>query len=165
MTTPSPFTQWAEAARRLVNQAGNIVLQANSQIDDEKFSTEKWAKATQQLVNLALTAGLEMSPIPCLPQTADARDFSDFIKVEPDAEFQRTLSIAKPFVRDGAPSCVIPAQSIFFVPSVVRVHATSFRVGVNWPSLSSGTYRGQVRLTQIGAATAQSVEKDVIIDL
>ena len=166
MITPSSrITQWAESARRLVNQAGEIVLQANTQVNDGTFSTEKWAKSTQQLVNLALTAGLEMSPLPCLPQAPDAHDLSDFVTVEPDGEFQRTLSVVKPFVQEGAPACVIPDQSIFFVPGVMRVHATSFRVGVNWPNLRSGTYRGRVRLTQIGSATAHSVETDVIIDL
>ncbi|WP_292990909.1 hypothetical protein [Mycobacterium sp.] len=165
MTTPSLFGQWAEQARRLVNQAGGIVLQANTQINNGTFSTEKWAQSTQQLVNLVLTAGLEMNPVPCLPHIPDARDLSDFIKIDPDNEFKRTLSIAKPFVQDGAPACIIPAQSTYFVPPVVRIHATSFRVGVNWPNLSSGTYRGRVRLTQIGCAEPYSVEKDVIIDL
>jgi hypothetical protein len=165
MTASSLITQWAEAARRIVSQVGEIALQVNTQINEEKFSTEKWAKSTQQLVDLALTTGLEMPQIPCLPHSADPRDLSDFISVEPDGHFQRALSVAAPFVQEGTPSCVIPAPSIFFVPAVIRLHATSFRVGVNWPQLRSGTYRGRIRLTQIGAATPESVEKDVVIDL
>ncbi|WIM88381.1 hypothetical protein PT015_02420 [Candidatus Mycobacterium wuenschmannii] len=165
MTTSSLITQWAEAARRFVNQAGEIVLQINTQINDETFTTEKWAKASQQLVNLTLTTGLEMPQIPCPAGTADPRDLSDFIDVEPDGQYQRALSVAAPFAQDGAPSCVIPGNSIFFVPGVVRVHATSFRLGVNWPNLRSGTYRGRIRMTQIGCDTSQSVEKDVVIDL
>jgi hypothetical protein len=38
-------------------------------------------------------------------------------------------------------------------------------VGVNWPDVRSGTYRGRVRLTSLQTATPNSVEMDVIVDL
>jgi hypothetical protein len=145
------------------------VLQANTQISDGTFTTEQWTKSAQKLVNLALTAGLDlvpqMMPLPCFSRAVDTRDLSDFIKVAPDGQFQRVLSVVNPFVQQGAPSCVIPSQSIFFVPTIVRVHATSFRIGVNWPNLRSGTYRGTVRLTQVGPGNAGPRDVVVTIDL
>jgi hypothetical protein len=161
----TPITQWAELARRFVDQAGKIVLQANTQVNDETFTTEKWAKSAQQLVNLTLTTAMEAAPLPCLPQSWDSRDLSEFIGVTPDSEFERSLSVVTSFVHEGIPSCVIPDQSIYFVPATLRVHATRFRIGVNWPKLRSGTYNGQIRLTQIGCATPLSVEIKVSIDL
>ena len=170
MTNPSSrVTGWAESSRRLVNDASALVLQANTQISDGTFTTEQWTKSAQKLVNLALTAGLDlvpqMMPLPCFSQAVDTRDLSDFIKVAPDGQFQRVLSVVNPFVQQGAPSCVIPSQSIFFVPTIVRVHATSFRIGVNWPNLRSGTYRGTVRLTQVGPGNAGPRDVVVTIDL
>jgi hypothetical protein len=170
MTNPgSRISQWAESSRRLVNEAGEIVLQANTQINDGTFTTQQWAKSAQKLANLVLSAGLDMAPqmlpLSCLPQAVDTGDLSDFLKVQPDGQFQRIPSVVKPFVQEGAPSCVIPSQSIFFVPPIVRIHATSFRIGVNWPNLRSGTYRGTVRLTQVGPANAQPDDVEFIINL
>jgi hypothetical protein len=170
MTNPSSrVTQWAESSRRLVNDASAIVLEANTRINDGTFTAEQWAKAVQELANLALTTGIDlvpqMLPFPCLPQAADTRDLSDFIKVDPDEQFQRILSVVNPFVQQGAPSSVIPSKSIFFAPPIVRVHATSFRIGVNWPNLRSGTYSGTVRLTQVGPANAGPRDLVVTIDL
>jgi hypothetical protein len=170
MTNPSSrVNQWAESSRRLVNEASEIVLQTNTQISDGTFTTERWAKSAQKLVNVALSTGLgmlpQMIPLPCLPQAVDTGDLSDFLKVQPDEQFQRVPTVVKPFVQEGAPSCVIPSQSVFFVPHVVRLHATSFRIGVNWPNLRSGTYRGTVRLTQVGPANAHPDDVEFIIDL
>jgi hypothetical protein len=38
-------------------------------------------------------------------------------------------------------------------------------VGVRWPELRSGTYRGRIRLTQIQTGTKRVDEMDVIVDL
>jgi hypothetical protein len=170
MTTPSSrLTRYAETSRRLVTRAGAVVLQANDEISEGTFGSAQWAKSANQLVNLALTAGLQfapqMMPFPCLPKSTEEFGLSDFIEVGTDNECERVLSVAGPFVHDGAPSCVIPEQTIVFVPGIVRVYAKRFRVRVNWPNLRSGTYRGRVSLTRVQAATAQVSEMDVIIDL
>lgn len=169
MTTPtSRIIEYAQTSRRLVRQAGAIVLQANDQINDGTFGSAQWTKSAQQLVNLAVTAGLEIAPqlmpIPCLPQSGQL-ELSDFVEVDADNERERMLSVAKPFVHDGAPSCVIPNQFIVFVPGILRVYANRFRVGVRWPDLRSGTYRGRVRLTSIQTAVPRVDEMDVIVDL
>jgi len=163
------ITQYAESMRGLVNQAGSLVLEANDQINDGTFDHAKCAKAAQQLANLALTAGLEAVPliIPCTPTIFDELEFSDFIEVAPDNQWERTLSIAKSFVHEGAPSCVIPDPSVVFVPASLRVYAKRFRVATSWPDLQSGTYHGRVRLTRIvtGSAAPHVEEVDVTVDL
>lgn len=170
MTTPgSRITQCAETSQRLVSEAGAIVLQANDQISSGTFGSAQLAKSAHQLMNVAMTAGVElaphMMPIPCLLQSGEL-ELSDFVKAEQrDNECERVLSVAQPFVQDGAPSCRIPDQFIVFVPGILRVYATWFRVGVKWPNLRSGTYRGRVRLTRIKTAAARVDEMDVIIDL
>ncbi len=165
------ITQYAESMRSLVSQAGSLLLQANNQISEGTFDHAQCAKSAQQLANLALTASLEMAPlmmsIPCGPVSFDPLELSDFIKVDPDNQCERLLSVAKSFVQDGAPSCVIPDQLIVFVPGTVRVNGKRFRVGTSWPNLQSGTYKGTVRLTQVvtGTATPHVTEVDVIVDL
>ncbi|HET9875640.1 MAG TPA: hypothetical protein VFQ37_07715 [Mycobacterium sp.] len=168
MSDPSArIAQYAESMRGLVSQAGAIVLQANNQFKDGTFDSAQWAKSAYQLVNLAVTAGLEMAPqimaIPCLPQSSGELELSDFIPIDPDNEYQRVLTVAQPFSQVGAPSCTIPNQFIVFDPPIVRVHAKQFRIGVSWPDLPSGTYRGQVRLTNV--QTGAVGVKDVIIDV
>lgn len=170
MIDPSTrIAQYAESMRGLVNQAGSLVLQSNDQINDGTFDHAKCAKAAQQFANLALTAGLEAVPliIPCATAIFDELEFSDFIEVAPDNQCERTLSVAKSFVHDGAPSCVIPDPLIVFVPANLRVYAKRFRVATGWPGLQSGTYHGRVRLTRVktGSATPQVEEVDVTVDL
>ena len=170
MIDPSTrITQYAESMRGLVNQAGSIMLQATDQINDGTFDHAKCAKAAQQFANLALTAGLEAAPlmIPCAPAIFGELEFSDFIEVAPDNQCERTLSVAKSFVHEGAPSCVIPDPLIVFVPANLRVYAQRFRVATSWPNLQSGTYHGRVRLTRIntGSAAPQVEEVDVTVDL
>jgi len=163
------ITQYAESMRGLVNQAGSLMLQANDQINDGTFDHAKCAKAAQQLANLTVTAGLELAPlmIPCAPAIFDELEFSDFIEIGPDSQYERALSVAKSFVHDGAPSCVIPAQLMVFVPTTLRVYAKWFRVATSWPDLQSGTYHGRVRLTRIttGSAAPHVEEVDVTVDL
>ena len=172
MIDPSTrITQYAESMRSLVSQAGSLVLQANDQIHDGTFDHAQCAKSAQQLANLALTAGLEVAPlmmsIPCGPASFDQLELSDFIEVAPDNQCERLLSVAKSFVQDGAPSYVIPDQTIVFVPGTLRIYAKRFRVATSWPDLQSGTYRGRVRLTRLdtGATAPQFDEVDVIVDL
>jgi hypothetical protein len=172
MIDPSTgITRYAESMRSLVNQAGSLLLQANDQINDGTFDHAQCAKSAQQLANLALTAGLEVAPllmsIPCGPVSFDELELSDFIEVAPDNQCERSLSVAKSFVLDGAPSYVIPDQTIVFVPGSLRVHAKRFRVATSWPNLQSGTYQGRVRLTRLntGAAAPQFEEVDVTVDL
>jgi hypothetical protein len=169
-TTPaSRITAYAEKSKRLVTQAGGIVQNANKEISEGTFDFAQWATSARQLVDLALTASLElapqMMPIPCLPESSEESDLSDFIEVAPDNECERVLFVAKTFVQDGASSYAIPDQLIVFVPAILPVYAKQFRVGVNWPDLRSGTYRGQVRLTRINAATERDTVMGVIIDL
>jgi hypothetical protein len=172
MIDPSTrITRYAESMRGLVSQAGSLLLQANDQINEGKFDHAQCAKSARQLANLALTAGLEVAPlmmsIPCGPVSFDPLELSDFIKVDPDNQCERSLCVAKSFVLDGNPSCVIPDQLIVFVPGILRVYAKWFRVGTSSPNLQSGTYRGGVRLTQLGTGTGtpQVKEVDVIVDL
>lgn len=163
------ITRYAESMRSLVSQAGSLLLQANDQITDGTFDHAQCAKSAQQLANLALTAGLEVAPqmmsIPCVPASFDQLDLSDFIDVAPDNECERLLSVAKSFVQDGAPSCVIPDQTIVFVPGTLRLYAKRFRMATSWPNLQSGTYKGVIKLTRIQSGAQQSVEMPVIIDL
>ncbi|OBI40573.1 hypothetical protein A5707_09150 [Mycobacterium kyorinense] len=166
LPNPSRITEWAEISRRFINQASAVVLEANEQIKAESFGGAQWTKSARRLVNLALTAGLEMAPQSvCFPQSAADLELSDFIDVDPDNECERVLSVAKPFVLDGAPSCVIPNQFVVFVPAILRVYAKRFRVGVSWPDLRSGTYRGRVRLARTQTPQPGSQEIDVVIDL
>lgn len=170
MIDPSTrITQYAESMRGLVNQAGSLMLQANDQINDGTFDHAKCAKAAQQLANMALTAGMEVAPlmIPCAPTLFDELEFSDFIPVNPDSQYERALSVTKSFVHDGAPSCVIPDQLIVFVPATLRVYAKWFRMATSWPDLQSGTYHGRVQLARIttGSAGPHVEEVDVTVDL
>jgi hypothetical protein len=171
MIDPSTrITRYAESMRSLVSQAGSLLLQANDQIKDGTFDHAQCAKSAQQLANLALTAGLEVAPqmmsIPCGPASFDQLELSDFIEVAPDNECERVLSVAASFVQDGAPSCVIPDQTIVFVPGTLRVYARRFRVGTSWPNLQCGTYRGRVQLTRLKPPTSTADEfLDVIVDL
>jgi len=157
--------QYAGASRSVVSQAGAILLKANDRISKGTFGTEHWAKSAQELFNLVLTAGLNMDPQACLQQLCGETDLSDFITVAPDNTCERSLSVAQSFVQDGSPGYRIPDQLIVFVPPVLPVYATRFRVGVNWPDLRTGTYRGRVRLTSLQTAIPQAVEMDVIVDL
>jgi hypothetical protein len=172
MIDPSAqITRYAESMRSVVNQAGSLLLQANDQINDGTFDHAQCAKSAQQLANLALTAGLGLAPlmmsIPCGPVSFDQLEFSDFIAVAPDNQCERSLSVAKSFVQDGAPSCVIPDQLIVFVPGTLRRYAKRFRVATSWPNLQSGTYKGTVRITRLNTGTAapQVEEVDVTVDL
>ena len=54
--------QYAATSRRVVNQAGKIVLDANAEITKGTFTFEKWAKSANQLVDLALNTGLALIP-------------------------------------------------------------------------------------------------------
>jgi hypothetical protein len=170
MTGPSsPIGQWLQTSRRLVKDASAIVLHANKQINKGTFGSAQWAQSVYQLANLGLTASLElappMMPSPCLLGSGEL-ELSDFNQVEqPDNECERVLSVAQSFALDGAPSCRIPDQFIVFVPDILRVNAVWFRVGVRWPELRSGTYRGRVRLTQIQTGAKRVDEMDVIVDL
>ncbi|MGZ4577986.1 MAG: hypothetical protein ACXVX1_09755 [Mycobacterium sp.] len=167
MTDPTArIDQYAEATRDVVGQAGEILLQANDQMKDGTFNSAQWAKSAYQLVNLFLTAGLEAGAQALCPQRWFGEpELSDFITVTPDNTCERMLSLAQPFVHDGAPGCRIPDQFVVFVPKILPVYAKQFRVGVNWPDLRSGTYRGRVRLTSLKAAVTQAVETDVTVDL
>jgi hypothetical protein len=170
MTGPTvPIDKFAESAKGFVTEWGAILLEANDQINKGTFGAEQWAKSTQRLSNLALTAGIELAPpllpIPCLPTPSQGPDFSDFITTTPDNESKRELSVARSFVRDGAPWCVIPDQFVVFQPGILPVYARRFRLAATWPGLRSGTYRGRVRLTRIQTAKTQVDEMDVIVDL
>jgi hypothetical protein len=166
MTDPTTrIGQYAGASRGLVSQAGEILLNANDRISKGTFSSEHWAKSAQELFNLFLTAGLNMDPQACLQQLCGETDLSDFITVAPDNTCERSLSVAQSFVQDGAPGYGIPDQFVVFVPPILPVYAKRYRVGVNWPDVRSGTYRGRVRLTSLQTATPNSVEMDVIVDL
>jgi hypothetical protein len=171
-TTPgSPTSQYAETSRRLVTQAGKIVLHANDEISTGTYDFAQWAKLANQLVNLALTAGLQLTPqmipIPCLPKATEEYGLSDFITAAPDNDCERVLSVAESFVQPGAPSCVIPDKFVGFGPPILPRDGTKFRVKVYWPNLRSGTYRGKIRLTRIKtpAHAGGDTVMDVIIDL
>ncbi len=171
MTDPrAHITRYAESTRGLINQASEILVQANDQISDGTFGSGEWAKSARKLFNLALTTGLECDPMTllsgCLPaQLCAGPSFSDYQMAERDNECQRTLSVAKSFVHVAAPSCVIPDKLIVFDPPILPVYATRFRVGADGPDLRCGTYRGVVRLTRIQTAGTSASEMDVTVDL
>jgi hypothetical protein len=169
-TAPDPrTTQYAATSRHVVNQAGKIVLDANEEITKGTYSFEKWAKSANQLVNLALTTGLQLAPpmipIPCFPKATEAYGLSDFIKVTADNTCERALSVAESFVKLGEPSCVIPNEFVVFSNAILPRGGDKFRVKVTWPDLRSGTYRGKIRLTRIGTATPSDVVEERTIDL
>ena len=145
------------------------MLDANAEITKGTFDFAKWAKSANELVNLALTAGLQLTkpviPYPCIPNATEEYGNVRSIIVESDDRCDRVLSVAKSFVLDGAPSCVIPDEFVVFSPAVLPRGANKFRVKVTWPDLQSGTYRGKIRLTQIGTATPAAVDVDRTIDL
>jgi hypothetical protein len=158
MIDPSThINRYTESLRGVVSQAGSLVLQANDQINDGTFDHAQCAKSAKQLANLALTAGLNIVPqlmsIPCGAAAGKQLDLSNFIEVVPDNQCQRSLSVAQSFVQDGAPSNVIPDQSIVFVPGILHVYAKWFRLGAILANLPSGTYKGQVRLTRLNPPT------------
>ncbi|MDT7722671.1 MAG: hypothetical protein QOE94_3682 [Mycobacterium sp.] len=171
MTTPpkSQATQYAATSRYLVSQAGKIVLDANDESAKGTFDFAKAAKSASQLVNLALTAGLQLAPpiipIPCIPKATEEYGLSDYILVDSDNNCDRVLSVAKSFVQAGTSSCVIPDEFVVFSPAVLPRGGDKFRVKVTWPDLRSGTYRGEIRLTQIGTANPHTADEDRIIDL
>ncbi len=169
-TTPGQrTTRYAATSRRLVAEAGKIVLDANDEITKGTFDFAKWAKSANQMVDLALTAGLQlvppMIPIPCLAQANEEYSESATIEVDPDSACERALSVAKTFVKEGAPSCVIPDEFVVFTPAILPRGRNKFRVKVNWPDLRSGSYKGEIRLTQIGTATPHADEVIRTIDL
>lgn len=163
------ITRYAETSRGLISQAGAILLQANDQIEGGTFDFAQWAKSAQQLVNLALDAGMELGPqllsMAYLAQSSGELEYSDFIEVKPDNECERALSVAASFAQQGAPSWVIPDRTIVFVPGVLRPYATKFRVATSWPDLRSGTYAGRVRLARIKNADPNPAVVDVVVDL
>lgn len=171
MIDPSTqITRYTESMRGVVSQAGSLVLQANDQINDGTFDHAQCAKSAKQLANLALSVGLDVVPqllsIPCGPLASGQLNLSDFIEVERDNECQRSLSVSRSFVQDGAPSNVIPDHLIVFVPGTLRVYARWFRLGTRPSNLPSGTYKGQIRLTRLNPPTPSADEfVEVIVDL
>jgi hypothetical protein len=155
--------------RRVVNQAGKIVLDANAEITKGTFTFEKWAKSANQLVDLALSTGLAlvptMVPSPCLPTSNGNYGLSDWIEVDADNNCERALSVSQAFVKVGEQARVIPSEFVTFSTAVLARGASRFRVKVTWPDLHSGTYRGQIRLTPVGIASAHSDEVTRTIDL
>jgi hypothetical protein len=170
MTGPgSQIHQPAQSVRTLVNEAGGILLQANDEAGKGTFGVKQWAKSANRLLNTALTAALEFTPMllpsPCLLQLSEGPDFSDFIETTPDDTCDRVLSVAKSFVHVGASAYAIPDQFIVFSPDILPKYANRFRVAANLPDLRCGTYRGRVRLTQIQTGAKPVDEMDVIVDL
>jgi hypothetical protein len=170
MTSPeATIAASAQSVEALVSEAGAILLQANTKAAEGSFGAKQWAKSANKLLNIALTAAVEFTPPllsgPCLSQLFDDADFSDFIETTPDNAFKRVLSVCASFTHTGAPGCAFPDQFIVFSPPILPVYAKLFRVGVAWPDARSGTYRGRVRLTQIGDGAQGVDEMDVIVDL
>ncbi|MFZ1162073.1 hypothetical protein [Mycobacterium sp.] len=163
--------QYTATSRHVVDQAGKIVLDANAEVSNGTFTFEKWAKSASQLFDLALTTGLKLVPsmipypYPCLPTATEGYGLSDFIEVGVDNSCERALSVSKSFVKVGEPACVIPNAFVAFSTAVLPRGESKFRVTVSWPDLRSGSYQGQIRLTQIGTAKAHSVEVTRTIDL
>lgn len=161
--------QYAATFRRVVNQAGKIVLDANAEITKGTFTFEKWAKSANQLVDLALNTGLAlvpaMIPYPCQPTSTESYGLSDWIEVDVDNSCERTLSVSLAFVKLGEPACVIPNEFVAFSVAVLPPGESRFRVKVTWPDLRSGTYRGEIRLTKVGVANAHPDEVSRTIDL
>jgi hypothetical protein len=161
---------YTATSRRVVNQAGQIVLDANAEITNGTFTFEKWAKSARQLVDLALNTGLElipaMMPYPCPPAAAaDGFGLSDWIEIDVDNSCERALSMSTPFTKLGEPSCAIPNEYVAFSLAILPRGESKFRMKVTWPDLRSGTYRGQIRLIRVGVANAHSVEVTRTIDL
>jgi hypothetical protein len=161
--------QYAATSRRVVNQAGKIVLDANAEIAKGTFTFEKWAKSASQLVDLALNTGLAlvptMIPYPCLPTSTESYGLSDWIGVDVDNSCERALSVSQAFVKVGEPACVIPIEFVAFSVAVLPPGESRFRVKVTWPDLRSGTYRGEIRLTKVGIANAHPDEVSRTVDL
>ena len=161
--------QYAATSRRVVNQAGKIVLDANAEITKGTFTFEKWAKSASQLVDVALNTGLAlvptMIPYPCQPTSTESYGLSDWIEVDVDKSCERALSVSQAFVKLGEPACVIPNEFVAFSVAVLPPGESRFRVKVTWPDLRSGTYRGEIRLTKVGVANAHPDEVNRTIDL
>jgi hypothetical protein len=162
-------SQYTATSRRVVNQAGKIVLDANVDITNGTFTFEKWAKSASQLVDLALNTGLQlipaMMPYPGQPAVTGSYELSDWIEVDVDNSCERALSMSTPFTKLGEPSRVIPNEHIAFSLATLPRGESTFRVQVNWHDLHSGTYRGVIRLTKVGVANAHSDEVTRTIDL
>jgi len=92
-------SQYAATSRRVVNQAGKIVLDANAEITKGTFTFEKWAKSATQLADLALNTGLAlfpaMIPYPCQPTSTESYGLSDWIEVDVDNGCERDLSVSQ----------------------------------------------------------------------
>ena len=90
--------QYAATSRRVVNQAGKIVLDANAEITKGTFAFEKWAKSANQLVDLALNTGLAlvpaMIPYPCQPTSTESYGLSDWIEVDVRMARERPFRVA-----------------------------------------------------------------------
>jgi hypothetical protein len=161
--------QYAATSRRVVNQAGKIVLDANAEITKGTFTFEKWAKSANQLVDLALNTGLAlvpaMIPYPCQPTSTESYGLSDWIEVDVDNGCERDLSVSQAFVKLGEPACVIPTEFVAFSVATLAPGENRFRVKVTWPDLRSGTYRGEIRLTKVGIANAHPHEVSRTVDL
>lgn len=159
--------RYAQASRQLVDEAGAIVLDADHRIGEGAFGSAQWAQAVRRLINLAATAGYEVSDAlmsQCGSQCADDVELSDFLEAPPGTGCERMLSITAPFVAIGT-SYAIPPQAMVLVPGVLRTFATRFRVGVRGPDYVSGTYRGRIRLTCLPAGSGPAQEMDVVVDL
>lgn len=155
--------QCGETSRQLVEDAGALVLDADHRIGDGTFGSAQWAQSARRMVNLAVTAGYQLSAA-AMSQCADDVELSEFLEAPPSKASRRALSIAAPFVAEGS-SRALPPQAMVLVPSLLRTYATRFRVGVRGPDYVSGTYRGRIRLTSLPANTGQVQEIDVIVDL
>jgi hypothetical protein len=167
---PSVITEYARVSRKLISEAGSILLQANTAIRRGNFDPAQMAKTAQELMNVALSASVEATsltdPISWLSNAFGEWAFSDYITVDADDKCQRALSVANRFVQVGAPSRTIPEQSILFQPAILPVNVSLFRVGVRWSGLTSGTYEGAVRLSRINTDDgAGPDEVPVTIDL
>lgn len=162
-------SQYAATSRRVIDQAGKIVVDANAEMTTGTFTFEKWAKSASQLVDLALNTGLQMLPTmiryPCLPAATEGYGLSDWITVDIDNVCERALSVCEQFVKAGEPSCSIPNEFVTFSTAILPRGESRFRVKVSWPDLRSGTYKGRIRLTRIGGAKAHSDEISRTIDL
>ena len=144
-------SQYTATSRRVVDQAGKVVLDANADITNGTFTFEKWAKSASQLFDLALNAGLEMVPTtipyPCFRPVGELRALR-LDSRRRDNSCERTLSVATPFARAGEPSCVIPNEYVAFSVAILPRGESRFRVKVTWPELRSGAYDGKIGLTR-----------------
>ena len=100
--------QYTATSRRVVDQAGKIVLDANAEITNGTFTFEKWAKSASQLFDLALNTGLELVPTmipypyPCLPTATGGYGLSDWIEVDVDNSCERALSVSTDVRQESA---------------------------------------------------------------